>query len=237
MLPEFVDKFSEFLSVSHYLPPIPWNADVVRSYAKRTLALDFERGNEFTLAALQSVKALPFATLTNDLNAWSDKQASMLREPINEQYNDLEEMLLGVSRQISELKEKRSLSNVYRISITSGALIVIPIFMAILSALFGKNDGDIPLARLVSWMTNISSETWLSVIAVSMSLVSGITIIAIRYAEKNARFNPVLDRLTRQREVYVEKLKELEHIRAADYGTIVKSRSSLNTKGQNHRFL
>lgn len=86
MLPQFVEKFSEFLSVANYLPPIPWNAEVVRAYARRKLALDLERGNTFTLAIIRTVTALMGESVEIDIERWANERAYALRAPLEEQY-------------------------------------------------------------------------------------------------------------------------------------------------------
>ena len=58
MLPEFVKSFRDFMEVARYLSPIPWNAEVVRAYARRSLALDLAEGNEYTLAIVQALRSL-----------------------------------------------------------------------------------------------------------------------------------------------------------------------------------
>ena len=39
MLPDFIKSFSDFMEIAN-IEPSPWNADVVRAYARRTLPLD-----------------------------------------------------------------------------------------------------------------------------------------------------------------------------------------------------
>jgi cellulose biosynthesis protein BcsQ len=93
MLPEFIDKYSDFMSIAKYLPPIPWNASVVKFYANRRISLDLEKGNTFTLAIMNVIKALLGDSLEEQIMAWAEKRSYELREPIVQQYNDTEKEL------------------------------------------------------------------------------------------------------------------------------------------------
>ncbi len=48
LLPDFVQSFTDFLEVVKYPNPIPWDAEVVKAYARRKLALDLNYGNNHT---------------------------------------------------------------------------------------------------------------------------------------------------------------------------------------------
>src|SRR5205085_449688 len=52
VLPEFATELGDFLSVARYLPPVPWDASVIRAFTRRQLALDLERGNAYTVSIL-----------------------------------------------------------------------------------------------------------------------------------------------------------------------------------------
>lgn len=102
MLPEFVYSFSDFLEVARYLSPIPWDADVVRAYATRRLALDLEGANEYTLAVFRALRSLLGAELRKQLDAWLADQATLLRAPI-------EQRLLETKYEIEEVYERERL--------------------------------------------------------------------------------------------------------------------------------
>jgi cellulose biosynthesis protein BcsQ len=53
VLPEFAAAIGEGLAIARYLPPIPWDADVVRAFARRDLAISIEAPNPYTLAISQ----------------------------------------------------------------------------------------------------------------------------------------------------------------------------------------
>jgi cellulose biosynthesis protein BcsQ len=96
MLPEFIQSFTDFMEVARYLSPIPWDADVVRAYARRSLALDLEHGNDFTLAVTQTLKGLLGSTMTTEIDSWLASRAAALREPIRSQLKDVEMELEGL---------------------------------------------------------------------------------------------------------------------------------------------
>lgn len=96
MLPDFVQSFSDFLEVAKYLSPIPWEADVVRAYARRRVALDLDAPNEHTLAVMQTLRGLFGEELEADLDAWAEKHMVAIRKPIDQQYSDLKTELAGL---------------------------------------------------------------------------------------------------------------------------------------------
>lgn len=87
VLPEFVQSFSDFLEVARYLPPIPWDADVVRAYSRRRLALDLERGDLHTVAVIQTLKTL-LGEEGSRLDDWLNARAVEIREPALVQLDD-----------------------------------------------------------------------------------------------------------------------------------------------------
>ncbi len=128
LLPEFVAKFSEFLSVARFLPPIPWTADVVRAYSRRKLALDFQGGNQFTLAILAILRELLSEPGTAELEAWVERQADRLREPISEQIADAYKLLDQLE---IRGRPSASIGRIYARILRSAARLAGPIFATI----------------------------------------------------------------------------------------------------------
>ena len=100
ILPEFVKNFGEFMSVTKYLPPIPWDANVVRSYAQRKLALELDQGNEFTLAVLQAARRLLGSSFGESIASWVGERAFALKAP-------LEEQILLARKELDQLTQDR----------------------------------------------------------------------------------------------------------------------------------
>jgi len=108
MLPDFVKSFSEFLEIARYASPIPWDADVVRAYARRGLALDTERGNEHTLAVIQTMRSLFGATVEERIDAWLSSRAEKIREPIRKQIVDLRKELIALG-ETAHMRNRRTM--------------------------------------------------------------------------------------------------------------------------------
>lgn len=105
MLPDFVSSFSEFLEIARYLSPVPWDAQVVRAYARRTLALDTERGNDHTLAVLNTLRGMLGDELGEDLDRWLDSRAEAIRAPIRDQLAETRDELDAVTGRQHQLRE------------------------------------------------------------------------------------------------------------------------------------
>jgi chromosome partitioning protein len=101
LLPDFVRSFSEFLEVARYLTPIPWNADVVRAYARQRLALDLIDGNEYTFAAMQALAKLLRDKDRDDLEEW-------LRARVGSVRKSLDERIHGAQVEVELLKEQQA---------------------------------------------------------------------------------------------------------------------------------
>jgi cellulose biosynthesis protein BcsQ len=89
MLPDIATKYGEFLEVARYLPPITWNADVVRAYSRRSLAIDLDYGNDFTVAVCRSLSSWVDPKTDKELEAWLSDKAAELRLPLMTQVEDL----------------------------------------------------------------------------------------------------------------------------------------------------
>ncbi|GAA3458479.1 ParA family protein [Saccharothrix longispora] len=134
MLPEFAKSFSEFLEIVRYAPPIPWDADVVRAYARRRLALDFEFGNEHTVAVMRVLRTVLHDELAADLDAWAEKQADVLRQPVEVTVGKLREEL----REANAAVERRGRKNI--VVWMSGLLVTLPAGALMLAGVFRDNS-------------------------------------------------------------------------------------------------
>ena len=205
MLPEFVDKFSEFLSVAKYLPPIPWNADIVRAYAKRKLALDLNKGNVFTLAILRTVKELFGEEIGDDISEWKKEKTFELREPLEEQFSHLEKELQGLFELRNRRREieERILfrKEIFLKYITIGLLVVL-------------------LATISIFTKQLNKETYFIILTTAL-----FPLVVVRFIkQKNKSSNELEDKkLDIKIKVLEEKLKQLEAMRSADLETIVRN--------------
>ena len=109
ILPEFAKSFSDFMEVAKYLSPIPWDASVVRAYARRQLAIDTDTGNEHTISVLQTLKGLCGESIQQDLTAWVQSRAAAIRQPLEEQYSDAEKEMAFLLSQKSNIERRKQL--------------------------------------------------------------------------------------------------------------------------------
>lgn len=210
MLPEFVEKFSEFLSVANYLPPIPWNAEVVRAYAKRKLALDLDRGNAFTLAVMRTVSALMIDEEEIDIETWANERAYALRAPLHNQYEAAEAELAVALKEKSLLGQKRR----WRV-LLQGYAVVGACLVALVSIFYFSK-----ISRL--WFYGFEPEWLAAVAALMLAPISFWVTYRLFRREKTAeslRHDRIISALE-------DKLRSLELLRAADYETIIKRRET-----------
>ncbi len=136
MLPEFVKSFSDFMEIARYLSPVPWTSDVVRSYARRELALDLDEGNDYTIAIVQTLRTLLYDDARGELDDWLDQRTRDLREPITAQLKEID-------RELGLLYQRRSQADRaitrLRATVVSVASILGAVFVVV-SVLLLKND-------------------------------------------------------------------------------------------------
>ena len=220
MLPEFVQSFSDFLEVAKYVSPIPWDADVVRAYARRKLALDLENGNEHTLAVIQTLKSLLGESISTEIDVWTNGRAASIRQPIEDQYADTERQLDALMEEkwasIDESR-RRTFTNILSLVGLTGA------FLAILFWLF--QWVLLPRPGLLGFFL-ISQPVWLLVLALLISVLLALLLNRLifrrdRRTSDSERFLQE-SRISRQIEILNEKLGKLEALRAADLETLIR---------------
>lgn len=208
MLPEFVKSFSNFLEVARYISPIPWDADVVRAYARRRLALDLENGNDFTLAIIQTLKSLLGDTISTELQSWTKQKAALISQPIEDQYKDIEKELQFILKEKYEL-EKRAENK--KIIAKLGFIISSFSTVIILSGIY------LHIFLISDWRFQIFFITF-----------SIFTIIFARYLTKdeiNKNFYMSESRIRRTQERLENRLDKLDSLRSGDLETLLKYRS------------
>jgi cellulose biosynthesis protein BcsQ len=210
MLPDFVQSFSDFMEVAKYASPIPWDADVVRAYARRRLALDLERGNEFTLALVQTLRSILGDEVGADLDKWLSSRIAALRAPVETQYADAEHELEALisERAFSQYQRNRRRRE---------------LFLSVLVA-----------ATSFSPLTYIAMKYWKYppfdiwiVLPVLLGILGAAAalLFELRSKRQETVSNDVEEaRFQRQRDVIQERLKKLEALRSADASTLLKAR-------------
>jgi cellulose biosynthesis protein BcsQ len=222
MLPDFVQSFSDFLEVAKYLSPIPWDADVVRAYARRKLAIDTENGNEFTLAIIRTLESLLGDAIIPDIEIWTKERANIIRQPVEDQYQDIEKQLAHLMNMRLKI-EKRTLGYILKNSWSKILLSII--VCASLSLLFEI------VFKAYGITINTDKLQMLFLTAIPI-ILSSIGIIIFIKKEQTTRGRTIFTddsknnleqlRVRRQIEILEEKLHKLEVLRGADLETLIK---------------
>lgn len=209
MLPDFVQSFSDFLEVAKYASPIPWDADVVRAYARRRLALDLEKGNEFTLAILQTLRSLFGDEIGEELRSWLELRAASLREPIETQYHDAERELEGLMRERYYAARRAQQSRLVLMSV----VMAVPL-LGMMSLLYFRLTDSKFFARYV-WLLPTFSVAVLLIMVLIAYMTRALLEPRIEFGVRDARFR-------RQEDLVQERLKKLESLRQADLETLLR---------------
>ena len=109
MLPDFIKSFSDFLEIAKYLSPLPWNAEVVRAYARRALPIDLEVGNEYTLAVVQTLKSMLDEDTRLQLEIWLESRTAEIQEPVKVQLDEARRELSALKRQRAKIQTRERL--------------------------------------------------------------------------------------------------------------------------------
>ena len=207
MLPDFADVYSDFFEISRYLSPIPWDADVVRAYARRSLPLELSHGNAFTLAVMQTLKRLLGEDTSKLIDEWAEGRAAQIREPLEQQYVEAETELENLLR---EKAERERLTALRRVSYTALATTMV----ALPLGLFFGNSG-----------LSISNAVFVGGLVISLF----VTVYFWRLSTMRDGFvaRRIADaRFSRQIAILEERLGRLEVLRKADLQTLVRGRQS-----------
>jgi len=113
ILPDFVQSFSDFMQVAKYLNPIPWDADVVKAYARRKLALNLTEGNNHTLAVMETLKTLLGENIEAEITTWIKEKGDKLRKPIEEQSSSTKLQLDSLINELEVLERKNERRQFY----------------------------------------------------------------------------------------------------------------------------
>lgn len=215
ILPEFAKSFSDFLEVAKYLSPIPWDAEVVRAYARRRLAIDTDTGNEHTLSVLQTLRGLCGETIQEQLEVWVQSRAAVIRQPIEDQYSDAEIEMSYLLSGLSRVQRKKQIRRLFGLSFVTMALMsVIYLQLNFREAIFSS----VPMGLLV--VVLVTTVFILMTDFTAILRIFGVEGVKVQLDE--ARYN-------RQLELLQERLKRLEFLRSLDPETLLQ-RSDLRPR-------
>jgi len=110
VLPEFATAIGEGLSIARYLTPVPWDADVVRAFARRDLAINMRMPNPYTLAIAQVAYNL-FPDKTGEaIEKWHGSALLTVTEPVEKRLADLQ---VGERQLQRKSARRRAVANVF----------------------------------------------------------------------------------------------------------------------------
>ena len=220
MLPEFVRSFSDFMEVAKYASPIPWDADVVRAYAKRKLALDFENGNEFTLAIVQALRSIFGEDIEEALDTWLNSRVAALREPIKTQYHDVELRLESLLRQRAYIRQRNTLAKNKKLLFAA-----IPVSASAFAFAIGYRFMRQGLIG-IHWplTTPVLAEIG---IVMLVALSSYVLLLMRGNLNSDPEWEVSDSRIERQLAILQDRLAKLEALKSADVEVLVKNRAVL----------
>jgi cellulose biosynthesis protein BcsQ len=120
VLPEFAASIGETSGVTRYLAPIPWDADVVRAFVRRDLAVNVRTPNAYTLAIAQVALGL-FPDKTFDkIQSWQENTFGNKNAPLAKKISELEQIIRKLSEEESKNKSFRVRVLIILFGIASG---------------------------------------------------------------------------------------------------------------------
>lgn len=153
VLPEFTSMRADFLELVRLLPPVAWDADVIRSFTRRELAVDTEAGNPYTFVLVSVLKSLFYREIGSDLESWRTRTESFLREPIEARIESLTDEISKVEAALVETKihsrplEDRTYSTVFLL--WAAGTVGIGVSFLILALRSGEGNLYAPFASVV----------------------------------------------------------------------------------------
>lgn len=179
ILPEFADVIGEGLSVARYLPPIPWDIEVIRAFTRRDLAIDISAPNAFTLAIAQLAMGSLGDFVAGPIEEWRGRQFASTLEPTKDQLQQL---------RLAQYKLKSS-GSIWRFPFDF-SVILTPVIVGIfgttlgLASFFLEDKTSLDLLRLTK--LNIIAVVIITVGFVTTALTAFLVSVAKRRQEKNA---------------------------------------------------
>lgn len=217
ILPEFAKSFTDFLEVAKYLSPIPWDAEVVRAYARRRLAIDTDTGNEHTLSILQTLKGLCGDSIQEQLAKWIQSRAAVIRQPLEQQYHDAEQEMAFLLSRRSRLKRREEIR---RLTV---AVMAVGTFGALAFLLISEYSGKFAL-RFIEYLDYpvVAITTVSAIVLIIYTLTTDFPVLLRLFGVERIQVQLDEARYDRQLELLKEKLKRLELLRTLDPETLLR---------------
>jgi cellulose biosynthesis protein BcsQ len=216
VLPDFATELGEFLSVARYLPPVPWDASVIRAFTRRQLALDLERGNAYTVSILGVARTL-FVELEREIDAWRGSREALLKAPVIEQVKRIQVELQATENAVRELAtlRARQTRNYTIVSAFTAAALLIGGGSAVLA--FSRSSGQI--LTFVVYITVLGGLLMLVTVLVPLWMVQSYR----RDDRAKLDLEAQLKELERRAAELREDQAKYETIANADFKSLIKS--------------
>ena len=129
ILPEFATAIGEGLIIARVLPPIPWDVDVVRSFAQRKLAIDMNDPNTYTYAIAQIISRLFDDEVESAVTKWMSSTEQAKMRPIVSRIATLEAELEKLEKEKIavelQVRARTPLAWINRIAFPAGSLLAL----------------------------------------------------------------------------------------------------------------
>ncbi len=122
ILPEFASVVGEGLSVARYLSPIPWDADVVRAFSRRDLAINMTYPNTYTVAISQAINMMLSDLVGERIEQWLAQTSFEVTSPLKHRMKEIETKIQEIS---NESKKREGILRASVVALTSISFIII----------------------------------------------------------------------------------------------------------------
>lgn len=112
VLPEFAKAIGEGLSIARYLTPIPWDADVVRAFARGDLAINMQSPNPYTLAISQVAYDLFPDETGEEIEKWRGQAIETTTGPIESRLVELTTAEHRIEKIVRRQEERKRAFNI-----------------------------------------------------------------------------------------------------------------------------
>ncbi len=121
ILPDFASLIGDGLAVAKYLPPIPWDADVVRALVRRDLALDIDEPNAYTLSIASISNSLYGDSVGHAIQEWKKR---VFKENVDPLSNRIKILTREIDEELQAARKKRLRRNLESNIVAASAAVI-----------------------------------------------------------------------------------------------------------------
>ena len=103
MLPELAKIEKDYFIAWNHLPPIPFDINVMRSYSRGIIPIEFENAEAFKTSIIRLIPAL-LPQLKNTVQNWVLQQADIIKQPLINQLDDIKNKMKDIQEMIVNLQ-------------------------------------------------------------------------------------------------------------------------------------